>query len=102
MLADEPLLVDVHPEREWGKLLRYDRFLFSDLLAYFKLRRLLLLRVLDSLKPAQWSRVIRQEGKKRKESVYWQARSLAMHEQEHLSELENKLGRIANAMESPG
>src|SRR4030067_2553992 len=70
LLADEPLLVDVHSEREFGKLLRYDQFEISDLLAYFKFRRAGLLRVLDSLTEAQWSRVIREAGKHRKESVY--------------------------------
>jgi DinB superfamily len=100
LLVDEPLFVDIHPEREWGKLLHYDQFSFSDLLAYFKLRRTLLLRVLASLEPVQWSRVIREEGKKRKESVYWRARSLAMHELEHLSVIENKLNLSANQAHS--
>lgn len=91
LLADEPLFPDIHSERQWGKLLRYDLLAFSDLSAYFRLRRTVLLRVLSSLTEEQWSRVIREEGKKRKESVYWRARSLAMHELEHLTDLQNKL-----------
>ncbi len=91
LLVDEPLFVDIHPERQLGKLLRYDQFAFGDLLAYFKLRRAVLLRVLASLAEAQWSRTIREEGKKRKESVYWRARSIAMHELEHLLDIESKL-----------
>src|SRR5919108_4868474 len=71
LLAEEPLFPDIHSERQWGKLLRYDLLAFSDLLAYFRLRRKVLLRVLASLTEEQWSRVIREEGKKRKESVYW-------------------------------
>ena len=93
LLADEPLFVDIHPEREFGKLLRYDLLEFSDLLDYFKFRRTVLLRVLGSLTEEQWSRSIREEGKKRKESVYWRARSIAMHELEHLLDLKSKLGR---------
>jgi hypothetical protein len=91
LLAEEPLFPDIHSERQWGKLLRYDLLAFSDLLAYFRLRRKVLLRVLASLTEEQWSRVIREEGKKRKESVYWRARSLAMHELEHLTDLQSKL-----------
>ena len=91
LLADEPVFIDIHPERQWGKLLRYDLLAFSDLLPYFKLRRTILLRVLDSLTEEQWARVIREEGKKRKESMYWRARSIAMHELEHLLDLERKI-----------
>lgn len=95
LLADEPMFIDIHPERQLerqlGKLLRYDLLAFVDLLAYFKLRRTVLLRVLASLTEEQWSRSIREAGKKRKESVYWRARSIAMHELEHLSYIENKL-----------
>lgn len=94
LLADEPLFVDLHPERQFGKLLRYDLLPFFDLLAYFKLRRRVLLRVLTSLPVRDWSRSIREVGKKRKESVYWRARSIAMHELEHLSELESSQGRL--------
>jgi hypothetical protein len=93
LLKVEPIFPDIHPERQWGKLLRYDLLAFSDLLGYFKLRRTVLLRVLASLTQQQWSRSIREEGKKRKESVYWRARSLAMHELEHLSDLQGKLNR---------
>jgi len=90
LLLDEPLLPDLHAERQWGKLLRYDLLSCSDLLAYFRLRRLVLLRVLDSLTEGQWARSIREEGKKRKESVYWRARSLGMHEMDHLNDLQMK------------
>jgi hypothetical protein len=90
ILVDEPFVPDIHSERQWGKLLRYDLLLFSDLLVYFKLRRSVLLRVLASLTKEQWGRSIREEGKKRKESIYWRARSIAMHELDHLTDLQNK------------
>src|SRR5574338_1151547 len=48
LLEDQPLLPDIHPERQWGRLLRFDLLEFPDLLAYFRLRRLILLRVLAS------------------------------------------------------
>jgi hypothetical protein len=92
LLADEPVFANIHPDRNYGKLLRYDLNGCSELMAYFKLRRNVLLRVLSSLTESQWSRSIRETGKQRKESVYWRARSLAMHELDHLSDLVRKLG----------
>ena len=91
LLLEQPLLPDIHPERQWGKLLRFDLLDVPELLAYFRLRRTVLLRVLSSLTPAQWERVVCENGKKRKESVYWRARGLALHELEHVTDLQNKL-----------
>ncbi len=93
LLTEVPLVIDIHPERQFGKLLRYDLLTFPDLLAYFELRRVILLHVLGRLSAADWSRSIREAGKKRQESVYWLARSLALHEAEHLADLAEKLGR---------
>jgi hypothetical protein len=94
LLADEPLLVDIHPERDFGKLARYDLLPFTDLLAYFKVRRAILMRVLAVLSEAQWARSVREPGKQRKESVYWRARSMAMHELEHIADIESKVDKL--------
>ena len=91
LLVDEPFLAPVHSERQWGKLVRYDVLPFTELLAYFKTRREVLLRVLNGLDDGQWSRTVREASKKRQESVYWKARALALHELEHLTDLEAKL-----------
>ena len=93
LLLDEPLIADVHAERQWGKLLRFDLLPFSELLAYFKLRRTVLLRVLPGRTEKQGRRVIREEGKRRQESVYWRARGIAMHELDHLTDLQSKLNK---------
>lgn len=93
LLMNEALLPDIHPERQWGRLLRYDLLSFHELLAYFKVRRTVLLRVLGSLTEEQWARTIREAGKKRQESVYWRTRTIAMHELEHLTDLQHKLNR---------
>lgn len=93
LLLKEPALHPIHPERDLGKLLRYDQMDFSELLAYFKFRRTVLLKVLSTLKESQWSRAIREEGKQRKESVYWRARGQALHELEHVEDLERKLNK---------
>ena len=91
LLVQEPYFPDLHPDRDLGKLLRFDLLGFAELLAYFNVRRKVLLRVLSGLSEAQWARSIQEEGKKRKESVYWRARTLVMHELDHLGDLEHKL-----------
>jgi len=91
LLVKEPFFADIHPDRNWGNLVRFDLLEFSELLAYFKIRRKVLLRVLSRLKEKDWVRAVREEGKQRKESVYWRARSLVMHELDHLGDLEKKL-----------
>lgn len=98
LLVPKPTLADVHPERQWGKLRRYDLLAPQELSAYFKTRRTLLLHTLTPLTPEQWACVTRTTTKKRAESVYWHARALALHELEHLSALESKLAKeLANA-----
>lgn len=91
LMLNEPLMANIHAERHLGKLLRFDLLPFAELMAYFKIRRTVLMRILDSLTEKEWSRVMREEKKLRKESVYWRARGQALHELEHLSDLENKL-----------
>jgi hypothetical protein len=92
LLVNEPFFADIHPERNWGKLLRFDLLDFSELLLYFTVRRKILIRVLSGLKEKDWGRVVREEGKQRRESVYWRARTIAMHEIDHLGDLEQKIG----------
>jgi hypothetical protein len=92
LLATEPMLSDLHPERDLGKLLRLDMLSFEELLSYFKIRRTILLGVLARLSEKKWSRVVQQPKKARKESVYWRARGQALHELEHVLELEDRLG----------
>lgn len=84
LLANEPEYPNVHPERQFGKLVQYNQFALPELVAYFKFRRAALLRVLTGLKPAQWGRTLREPGKQRRESVYWRARGQALHEGEHV------------------
>lgn len=91
LLLDEPYFANIHPERDLGKLLQFELLDFSELLAYFNTRRKVLLQVLSNLKEKDWERVVREESKQRKESIYWKARSLALHEAEHVGELEEKL-----------
>ncbi len=91
LMLNEPLIANIHAERDLGALLRFDVLPFAELLAYFRLRRAVLLRVLESLTEKEWSRTIREEKKHRKESVYWRARGQALHEFEHIQDLEHKV-----------
>ena len=91
LLRPEPLLHKLHPERDLGKLLRLDQFTNPELLAYFSFRRKVLLNVLQPLTFKQWERTVREDGKQRRESVYWRARGQALHELDHLDEIEVKL-----------
>ena len=93
LLMNEPMIANIHAERDLGKLLRFDLLPFGELMAYFKLRRTILVRVLEPLAGKQWSRLIREEKKQRKESVYWRARGQALHELEHLQDLETKVNK---------
>jgi hypothetical protein len=90
LMLKEPEVAPVHAERDWGKLVRYDLQPFAEMTAYFKFRRAVLMRVLSELDAKKWSRTIREAGKARRESVYWQARGLATHENEHLGELTDR------------
>lgn len=91
LLAKEPAFPAIHPERDLGKLFPFVQLSSPDLLAYFKMRRAVLLPVLTGLNEKKWARAIQPEGKQRTESVYWQARGQALHEWEHLEDLENQL-----------
>lgn len=91
LLRDGPMLPDIHPERDLGKLLRLDMLSFEELLSYFKIRRTILVGVLKPLTEKKWSRVVQQPKKARRESIYWRARGQALHELEHISELGSKL-----------
>jgi hypothetical protein len=93
LILNEPLVPAIHPEHDWGALAHYDRLQLADLLVYFRLRRAVLIPVLSGLSAKQWDRRIREPGKQRQESVYWRARGLALHEQEHLAEIETRFGQ---------
>ncbi len=91
LLLRTPLVPRIHPERHWGKLLRYEQFNYDDLLGYFKFRRQVLLSVLQGLSEKRWARDIRQQGKQRRETVYLLARGAALHETEHIQDIKRKL-----------
>jgi len=92
LMLKEPELAPIHAERDLGKLLRFERLPWADLLGYFKVRRAVLLGVLEGLKAAQWARVggVGGAGRQGRGWVDWRARGLARHEAEHVGELERR------------
>jgi hypothetical protein len=90
LLANEPEVPPIHPERDWGRLFRLDQFGVAELLAYHATRRKVLLSLLGSLAAAKWARAVREPGKARRETVYLLTRSLALHEALHVRELEQR------------
>lgn len=93
LLLPDAFMPRIHAERDWGALMRYETFEIAKLMAYFDFRRAALLQILRGLSQAQWARSIRREGVNRRESVYYSARGLAIHELGHLEDLAGKLGR---------
>jgi len=90
LLVDDPILLDVHPQRDWASLVRYERFTLVELLSYFNLRRQTLLQVLGDLPDLGWERTA-SRASNRTESIYRLARTLALHERDHLQDIRSKL-----------
>jgi hypothetical protein len=87
LLFENPTLPNVHPQQNWARLVRYDQFAFSSLLASFVFQREVLLHKLTGLNDTQWARLVTREGK-RQETIYRLNRSMALHEIDHLAQLE--------------
>ena len=87
LLLQDAFMPRIHAERDWGALMRYEAFEIAALMAYFEFRRAALLGILHGLSQAQWARSVRREGVRRRESVYYCARGLAIHELGHLEGL---------------
>lgn len=84
LTIDKPEILPIHSERDIGALSLFDNLNTKELLTYFKLRRKILMSLLNSLTYEQWARQIIEENKNRHESIYRRARSLALHEYEHI------------------
>jgi hypothetical protein len=94
LLLDKPIILNIHPEIQWGSLLHYEKLECMDLLTYLKFRRKVLVRILYELVDEQWKRTLQETGKQRQESVYWRARAQALHEAEHITQIETRFTTI--------
>ena len=95
LLLEEPVVPDVHPQRQWERLLRYEDRPYGDLLPDFRLRRQVLLSVLRPLSEADWGREVR--GDKRAHSVFNLARNIALHEYGHCNDMQDQLPAFLGA-----
>ena len=92
MLAgQEPVLPDIHP-REWIKRTDYLTLQYSDLLQAFSCQRGRLLKFLNRLEFEAWSHGAQIGG--RRQTVFTQARRMAIHEAEHCMQVEKMLDRV--------
>jgi hypothetical protein len=95
VLLDDTAVPDVHPQRQWERLLRYADRPYADLLADFMLRRQVLLSVLKPLPKHDWMRAV--QGDKRKQTVFNLARNIALHEYGHCNDMQGKLPAFLDA-----
>ncbi len=95
LLLEEPVAPDVHPQRQWERLLRYEDRPYADLLSDFSLRRQVLLSVLRPLSETDWGREVR--SNKRAHSVFNLARNIALHEYGHCNDMQDKLPAFLGA-----
>ena len=90
LIVNESAVVDIHPERQLGKLIRYNLLSFEEMKQLFVIRRKVLLRVLTNLRSEQWGNKI-DKGGKRMQSVYLLVRMMVLHEVDHLINIEQNI-----------
>jgi hypothetical protein len=86
MLVEEQPTLPLFDERRWAKVTRYASLDFPTSFQTFKLRRSELVRVLQNLPEPAWTRCAVIEG--RQHTVFSQVRRMALHEQEHCTQIE--------------
>ena len=101
MLADEnPVLPDVHP-RHWLKQTNYLDLSFRESRQALASQRAKMLSVLRLLSFEDWARPARIGG--RKHTIFSQARRMAKHEAEHITQIAGMLQKSADRMKmDPG
>ena len=94
---DKPTIRAINP-RTWIKKTDYLKLEFQPSLRSFNRQRAKLLKVLEQLKPNDWSRTatVTGAGKPLERTVLYYADSLARHERPHLKQIE----RIVNTMQT--
>lgn len=83
-LLNKPKVYPIHAERDFGRLGLFQDFQLKELLEAFCLERKKTLSFLKSLKRSDWLKQLVEENKARKETIYWRARELAIHDFTHI------------------
>jgi len=84
LIIDKQKIFQIHFERDIGKLKIFESLRMAELFSYIKLRRKILINLLESLFNKQWNRLIIEKNKVRQKSIYRRLRALALHEYEHI------------------
>jgi hypothetical protein len=91
MLVKNPLLINIHPEKDWSKVLFLNKLSVEELIALFLLKRKLLMELLNSIDEKSWSNQFTIKGNSTPNTVYKEVRSLAIHEDNHLKILNSRI-----------
>jgi hypothetical protein len=86
MLTEDKPILPLLDERRWAKAARYASFEFQPSFQIFCLQRQELLAVLKTLDLETWARSATIEG--RNHTVFRQSRRMALHETEHLDQIQ--------------
>jgi DinB family protein len=92
MLAEDKPVFPLLDERRWAKAARYATFDFQPSFQLFCLQRQELIAVLKPLDIETWARSANIEG--RNHTVFSQARRMALHETEHLDQIQALLDNL--------
>ena len=92
MLAEDKPIFPLLDERRWTKAARYATFEFQSAFQIFCLQRQELLAVLKQLDFETWARSANIEG--RNHTVFSQGRRMALHETEHLKQIQALLDSL--------
>jgi hypothetical protein len=87
LTVDNPQMADIHP-RDWMKRLNYAKLSFATNFDAFKVERDNLVRILQGLTFEEWERAGIFTGKVNTHTVFSQVRRMALHETDHMDQLE--------------
>ena len=92
LMLDNPTIPVVHAERDWGQLMPYQSHSTGELLTLYQFNRQSLMYILTVLEDEQWERpFLKGEARHNPHNVYREARGMALHEFEHIQDLQTKI-----------
>ena len=94
LTLEAPTLAHVHP-RDWAKMQRYETLSFAENMQAFVVGRANLLRVLERLAFADWSRTARFTGKLNTTTIFGETLRMALHEADHWQQFEQTAAAVS-------
>ena len=89
-ILDNPELADIHA-RTWAQKMGYAKLTFAENFTAFQVGRENLARILAGLSFEQWGRTSRFSGKVNTHTIFSQTMRMALHERDHLQQIETML-----------